>query len=336
MRRLPFGLSAGFMILALGGFLFMGCGGAVDDYNSEPLPRGNIGQISANVGGPAEQAKLLPQKPEDYKGVIAGHVVWEGDKPDIDALTKGLQGGMVNNRSYCLTGKEGGISTEIMPYETFQQSFRIGDNNRLGNVFVWIAAPAGFAFNPPDNVLATTKSVEVHQPHCAFLPHCSIVVPWKSPEGKKQQTLIIENDARVAHNAKVQGGPINGTKDQLLGSWDGKGKLQMVEYDLKPERDAITVSCGVHAWMRGFVRVFDHPFAAVTSVGADPSKPKDRVWENPKDPKYGSFEIKGVPVGAKVKLYAWHEQLQWLVNGKEITIDADPKKNEQVIPAKMR
>ncbi len=333
MRRLSLGLTAGVLMMALGSLVLVGCGGPVDQETDQVVRGGKKkkGGVSASVGGAA--AKELPVKKEDYKGVISGQVKWEGGKPDFDALTQKLQAGMSNDRDYCLTGKKGDTQTEIMPYETFQQSYRIGDNNCLGNVFVWITPPSGFVFAPPDDVLPTAKSVKLHQPHCAFLPHCNVLVP--SRDGKKIQTLVILNDARVGHNAKVEGGPLNGTRDQLLGAWDGSSSVKSAEYDLKPERDAVKISCGIHGWMRGFVRVFDHPFAAVTSVGAKLADARKPVWEDPRDPKYGSYEIKGVPVGAKVKLFAWHEELGFLTppTGQEITVG---EKNEHNFTAKLK
>ena len=34
----------------------------------------------------------------------------------------------------------------------------------------------------------------------------------------------------------------------------------------------MTVVCGVHGWMKAYIRVFYHPYAAATSVGADLEK----------------------------------------------------------------
>ena len=122
------------------------------------------------------------------------------------------------------------------------------------------------------------------------------------------QKLVITNDARVAHNAKVQGGPLNGTVNKLIGAWNGKDRKQEEVFALKPERDAVRVSCDVHTWMSAYVRVFDHPYAAVTNVGANLSDSNKPVWENLKDPNVGKFEIKGAPIGAKVRLAAWVAQ----------------------------
>ena len=51
----------------------------------------------------------------------------------------------------------------------------------------------------------------------------------------------------------------------------------------------IPVKCNVHAWMKSYIGVLDHPYFAVT--GAD-----------------GSYEFKGLPPG-EYTIAAWHEQL---------------------------
>ncbi len=54
-----------------------------------------------------------------------------------------------------------------------------------------------------------------------------------------------------------------------------------------PELIPIEVKCAIHAWMKAWLLVLDHPFAAVTD-------------EN------GSFHIAGVPYGTHVFIF-WHE-----------------------------
>jgi hypothetical protein len=138
----------------------------------------------------------------------------------------------------------------------------------------------------------------------------------------------------------MKGGPLSGERNELLGAWtDGDPKsIKKATFPLKPERNVVKISCGVHGWMSAWVWVFDHPYHAVSSVGANLSDAKKPIWENLDSPEVGTFEIKGAPVGAKVRLFAWHEELGHLLgsNGQSITIDADPKKNEQTIEAKAK
>jgi hypothetical protein len=328
MRRFPLGLAAGLLSAACAGLLAVGCGGPVEK-DDEPLPRSRKGSKgSSAVVAQVETLKAVPVSQDKYTGTITGSIKWAGEKPDLDRLTQDLQKGMIKDTDYCLRGKHGTETSPIQDYETFQQTYRIGDNGNLGNVFVWIQPEPGYAFDVPDAQLPATKEVRLHQPHCAFLPHCQVIFAARYKKGDLDPTgcqkLVVMNDARVSHNAKVQGGPLTGTVNKLLGSWDGKGKMQEEVLELRPEKDPVTVSCDVHTWMRAYLRVFDHPYAAVSSVGANLTDAKKPVWENLKDPKVGTFEIKGVPVGAKVRLFAWHEQLGHLPetgpNGKSITL----------------
>ncbi len=60
---------------------------------------------------------------------------------------------------------------------------------------------------------------------------------------------------------------------------------------LKKEPSAIPVSCALHSWMHAYIRVFDHPYFAVTDSD-------------------GNFEIKLAPKG-KFRLYIWHPANGW-------------------------
>ena len=60
--------------------------------------------------------------------------------------------------------------------------------------------------------------------------------------------------------------------------------------DAEPARGGarpIQYKCTIHGWMTGYVRIFDHPYYAVTD-------------EN------GKFEIKNAPAG-KFRIVYWHE-----------------------------
>jgi hypothetical protein len=317
MRPVQLSVLAG-SLAAVACLFVAGCG--VVDRDEEPLAK----RGKNKGGGPfkVETVKLDPVK-GDYKGVIKGKVVWQGAEPDMKGATESLRKTISVNATgaFCLKGTE---------LETAQQAYRIGTNKGLGNVFVWIAAPKGQAFDVPDAQLPKQKVVLLSQPHCAFLPHAATVFAqrYNFKEGKADpkdcQVLDVQNDAAIAHNASMEGGPLNGRRNELLGPWSGDGPTKKALFPLKPERDAVKFSCGVHPWMNAWVRVFDHPYNAVTSVGADHKDPKKPVWENLDSDAVGTFEITGAPIGAKVQMFAWHEDLGHLLGqaGKEITVEA--------------
>src|SRR5262249_41385609 len=68
------------------------------------------------------------------------------------------------------------------------------------------------------------------------------------------------------------------------------GKLDVKGF--KPATAAVSVSCTIHGWMKGYIRVFDHPYFAVTD-------------------KDGNFEIKDAPAGTW-NLVVWQEEKGWV------------------------
>jgi hypothetical protein len=107
-------------------------------------------------------------------------------------------------------------------------------------------------------------AVEIEIPCCRFIPH---VVAARAG-----QNLIINNTAPVPHNAKWVSYE-NGEMSPLVAP-----EARKVIPDLKAERFPIEVSCSIHPWMKCWVRVFDHPYFAVTDDN-------------------GKFEIKFAPKG---------------------------------------
>ena len=61
--------------------------------------------------------------------------------------------------------------------------------------------------------------------------------------------------------------------------------------DLVADRLPIKIECNIHPWMNGWVRVFDHPYFAVTDAD-------------------GNFELKNAPAG-NYRLMVWHGQGGW-------------------------
>lgn len=330
MKRLQLSwLASALMILCA--LVVAGCGGTRTD-DEDDYDVGTRKTKGPGKGGAAGVA-LKPVKATEY-GVIKGKVTWEGGEPSFEDETAKLRAAMSGSqdKNYCLTGKRAdGTGTPVQPFETEQQAFRIGKNKGLGNVFVWIQPEAGHYFEVPKEQLdAVPKEVTLTQPHCAFLPHAFVLFPsYRGADGKlvpTGQKFFVENDAYVGHNAKVQGGPLNTGQGSSIEGKKPDGTTKKIEIFLKPDTTPVSVACDIHGWMKAWCRVYDHPYATVTSVGADA---KAKKWEDLDSPAVGTFEIKGVPVGAKVKLFAWHEVLGPLgeAKGKEVVL-----KKENDIP----
>ncbi len=157
-------------------------------------------------------------------------------------------------------------------------------NKGIANVFVWIEpepAPGGKFVRGkpfPKALINPTlgnqklKEGEIDQPCCKFIPHCLAL--------QEGTNLTIKNSAPVNHNAKIDAE--NFSINPLLAP-----KGSYTQKNLKAEKNAIPVSCSIHPYMKAWVRVFDHPYFAITD-------------------KDGNFEIKDAPVG-KFRLMMWHE-----------------------------
>ncbi len=329
MRRFSLAFLTISFCVFVSSLLLLGCGGKKDEEEDVGPRRSNKKRETGLLAGPT----LKKVEAKEY-GTISGKIEFLGDAAAViaeaDAVST-ITG--KKDADFCLTGKEGTESSPfpVHPYETNQQVYRIGNNKCLGNVFVWIEPQQGYYFDiPADQLAAIDKEVLITQPHCNFLPHCTVLFPYYFKDGvqaKTGQKLIIENDALVLHNAKISGeknNPLN------VGIPPRKGNTVSKDvHTFTPETGPVSIACDVHKWMKGYIRVHTHPYATVSSVGADLKNPMKRVWEQPDSPAYGTYTIKGVPVGAKVKLFAWHEKSLWLTkaSGDDLDLTKDTKRD---------
>src|SRR5262249_7036650 len=82
--------------------------------------------------------------------------------------------------------------------------------------------------------------------------------------------------------------------------------------------EPLTLKCSIHGWMRAYVWVLDNPYATVSR--SDTNLKEKRV--KPDDPTFGTYEIKNIPAGVKLRLLAWHEKAGFLngANGEDIEL----------------
>jgi hypothetical protein len=155
-------------------------------------------------------------------------------------------------------------------------------------VIVWLADPNNPKKGPSPIAPALKdlkeKKVFIDQPTCQFTPHVLAL--------RKGQTLEARNSAKVSHNIKVDSGPTGGVNlNQIV----APGKSLDIKGFNPTGTAANSVSCTIHGWMKGYIRVFDHPYFVVTG-------------------KDGTFEIKDVPAG-NWHLIAWQEEKGWVTDG---------------------
>ncbi len=306
MNRFAFCLKAA-LIAALSTAVLVGCGGLREDDDGGPSRKGP----RPSGDGGAKAAELKPVKAKSY-GVIKGEVAWTGG--DVKPAPLSFVG---TDKDYCAKGAD--------EYETSDASIWVGDNKKLGNVFVWIEPEADHFFEVPEDQLKGYKGakVTIGQPRCAFLPHCAVLFPVHYKDGKRVPTgqdLIILNDAKVTHNANIDNTGKPGAIPQ--------GGEEKATSTLSVGKKALTVVCNIHPWMKGHLRAFDHPYAALTRVGENLEK---KVYQDRKDANFGTYEIKGVPVGATVTLHAWHESLGPL-GSRKITLKPEQTENFTAAP----
>jgi hypothetical protein len=179
----------------------------------------------------------------------------------------------------------------------------------LQNAVVWLrpdsddrAAPFPQDKIEPTLLKAKPVTHTIDQPKCQFEPR--IVA------AREGDNLLIKNTAAISHNFSING---NG---QSYNPSIPAGKEYKAEEPLKADRLPTPFSCGSHTWMQGRIRVFDHPYFAVTD-------------------EKGNFEIKNAPEG-KFRIVYWHEagfhKGKEGVNGFEIEIKDGGKATMELKP----
>jgi plastocyanin len=154
-------------------------------------------------------------------------------------------------------------------------------NRGIRNVVVWLrpdnANPAA-KFDAkeihPGDAKRKPEEIVIDQPCCLFIPRVALA--------RVGDTILVKNSAPVTHNfmwSSTNNGELNVTIPP-------KGSYRF-EKPLAAESSAVKYSCMIHPWMQGWVRVFDHPYYALTDAD-------------------GKFEIKNAPAG-KFRIVYWHE-----------------------------
>ncbi len=301
MRRLHLGVLAAVVPALLVSLALVGCGGK-EEKGTEGKPPADSGKRGGSPSGGALKAI------EPGKGTLSGKVVLEGAKPDFKKLTDDLLNAIKTKKddeAYCLKSPED---------QRIEQEWRVGDNNGVGNVYVWIEPASRNEYFKIDEaqLKALPKEVTMDQPFCAFVPHCVVLFPmYQDPKSAKKklietgQKFIVKNDATISHNTKMGGGAENPEVNETL-----PPKKDFKPQVFNPSKEPITIRCNIHTWMSASARAFSHPYATLTLVPGDPKAGKPDA----KDPKYGTYEIKNVPAG-KVKVFAWHEKAGYLGKG---------------------
>jgi hypothetical protein len=309
MRRLRF--SAAILSIPLAGAFMIGCSSSEDSSRDMPPSSkvvkrsggsstkekatsssdgGGATASGGSAGGGAAGATELESK---GSGTIKGTVMFDGNPPAATPVK------MEKDPDVCNKTDQKKL-----------QVWEVGPNKGVANVVVWLRAPKGKAFKIPDDMKQWKGDpVSLDQPHCAFEPRVLALYPsFFDPQAKEQkssgQKFVVVNSATIPHNTNVTPSStlINQGGNNLL---PPKSKQEMVFKPSKANQaggeQTITFTCNIHPWMKGFAKVFDHPFEAVTKED-------------------GTFEIKNVPAGVDLDLVYWHESMNAPQVAEKITL----------------
>jgi hypothetical protein len=208
-------------------------------------------------------------------GTIKGKVVYGGGQVPPPAVIN-VTGNV--NAAQCLAN--GPVLSDELVVNPKNKGFRWA--------FVWLQAGPGqqLPINPqlqkPKN-----QQVEIDQPCCMFVPHALGM--------REGQVLVVKNSAPFAHNTNYASFN-NPGGNQLI---PPGGNIQI--NNLKADRYPIKVACNIHGWMGAYVRVFDHPYFAVTDED-------------------GNFEIKDAPAG-NFRIVVWQESVGYVTKNRK---DGEP------------
>jgi plastocyanin len=197
-------------------------------------------------------------------GSVKGTVIFEGEPPDQPVVKRATDPKCGKDR----------------PDEAV-----VVTRGKLRDVLVRIANGTTGTHDEPAQPIAP---VVIDQRDCAYVPRVVGIVAG--------QKVVVKNSDGTFHNVW---GHLAG-KDV----WNKAQAAKASDLTLDPSAarpgDVVELTCGVHAWMHGYIAVQDSPYFAVTD-------------------DQGRFEIKDLPVGTYT-LEAWHPVLgtktQQIVIGK--------------------
>jgi plastocyanin len=130
----------------------------------------------------------------------------------------------------------------------------------------------------PSDKARKAAMVAIDQPCCMFTPRITLA--------RAGDTIVAKNSAPVAHNFSWSSAN-NGEHNPIIPA-GGEHKIGPLNSEVSP----IPYKCTIHPWMNGYVRVFDHPYNAITDDN-------------------GNFTLANAPQG-KFRMVVWHEKSGFL------------------------
>jgi plastocyanin len=208
-----------------------------------------------NSAPPQQSAPVTPAVDPATAASLTGHITFTGAVPPAEVIR-------LDGDPKCVAAAQG---------EVRETEFIVSDDGKsLGNVFVYIKE--GLA---PRLYAVPNEPMVLDQQKCRYIPRVLGV--------QVGQPLEIRNSDPLLHNVRAEGA--------VNRPFDVGQPLQGIKttHTFTTREVMIPVKCQVHAWMRGYIGVLEHPFFAITDAN-------------------GRFSIPQLPPGTYT-IEAWHERL---------------------------
>ena len=212
-----------------------------------------VGGVAACSAAVALATSMATAQGTVAAGSVVGKITYDGKAPRPRVIR-------MSSDPLCMTEK-GGSTSEVL---------LVGPGSGLQNAFVYVKdGLAGKTFPAPKTPIV------LDQQGCRYSPHVIGI--------QVGQPLEIRNSDPLLHNVHAEGA--------INRPFDVGQPLQGIKttHTFTTREVMIPVKCQVHAWMRGYIGVLEHPFFAVTDAD-------------------GRFSIPQLPPGTYT-VEAWHERL---------------------------
>jgi hypothetical protein len=223
---------------------------------------GQLKRIFSGVLWFAATAFSAVAQDADSWGTLRGRILYGGDPPP--PITLDIE------RDAEVCGKAGLVDESLVVNKT---------NRGVQYVAIWLESKEAVPIHP-DLQMPAGDPPTLDNVDCRFEPHMLVV--------RTGQKILLKNSDPIAHNAAVflkRSTPFN----EVI------PLNKPVEKSIaKPETQPARVDCSIHAWMKAWLIVSDHPYVAVTDAD-------------------GNFEIKNLPAG-EWKFRFWQERSRFLTD----------------------
>jgi plastocyanin len=226
--------------------------------------------FACNSSPQPPQEPVAPAVDPATAASLSGRVVFDGTLPPAEVIR-------MDGDPKCISAAQG--------EERRSEYFVSNDGKSLGNVFVYVKEGLPQRMYP-----VPSQPVVLDQQKCRYVPRVLGI--------QVGQALEVRNSDPLLHNVRGDGA--------INQPFDFGQPLQGIKttHTFTTREVMVPVKCQVHAWMRGYIGVLEHPFFAVSDGD-------------------GRFSIPQLPPGTYT-IEAWHERLG--TGTQQITVAAKDAK----------